>query len=206
MTLEKLKEQEKIQLQTQKLIEKVTKNVAVIDAQLQDYYNKNKSMFVDKAAVHAKHILFDEKDKATADKVLAELKAGGDFAAAAKKYSKDTASATKGGDLGWPSTPYVTEFQKAIESGLPGKLVPSLVKTQFGYHIIFVVEKRKESTKKFEEVKDQIKQILVQQQQSEAFQKLLDELKKKAKIEYPNGKPEVPAATPSTGASGTAGQ
>jgi foldase protein PrsA len=202
MTVDKLKEQEKVTLLTQRLMEKVSKGGAVTDAAMKDYFKQNPDMFTDKAAVHAKHILFDEKDKATAEKVLAQLKTGGDFAALAKQYSKDPGSAAKGGDLGWPSVAYVPEFQKAIDTGAVNKLIPNLIHTTYGWHIIFVIEKRKETVKTFDAVKDQIKQILLSRQQSESFQKLLDELKKKAKIEYPNGAPTT--AVPSLGTTGTA--
>lgn len=196
MTLDKLKEQERIQIASQRLLDKLVKGIAITDAEMKDYYEKNKStVFTEKAAVHAAHILFDAKDKATAEKVLADLKANpAKFAELAKKYSKDAASATKGGDLGWPSSPYVSEFQKTIDSLQPGQMMQSLVKTQFGLHIIKVIEKRKDSVKPFNDVKDQIKQILEQQKKADAFQKLLDDLKKKAKIEYPNGQP---SGTPS---------
>ncbi|HEY3318090.1 MAG TPA: peptidylprolyl isomerase [Coriobacteriia bacterium] len=198
MTLDKLKEQEKIQLESQKLLDKMTKNLKITDADMKDYYEKNKaSLFTEKAAVHAAHILFDAKDQATAQKTLDDLKKNpGKFAELAKTLSKDPGSAAKGGDLGWPTSPYVPEFQKALESLKPGQLDQSLVKTQFGWHIIKVVEKRGDSVQAYDKVKDQIKQILTQQKQADAFQKLLDELKKNAKIEYPNGKP---GSTPSTG-------
>lgn len=204
MTLDKLKEQEKVQLETQKLVDKVTKGVKVSEADMQAYYDKNRQLFTDKASVHAAHILFDEKSKAQAQTVLAQLKAGGDFAAAAKKYSKDPGSAAKGGDLGWPTTPYVTEFQKAIEAANAGQLIPTLVHTQYGWHIIKVIEKRKEQVKGFAQVKDQIRQILMQQSQADAFQKLLDQLKKSAKIEYAQGfgpvqvPPQVPSGAATT--------
>jgi parvulin-like peptidyl-prolyl isomerase len=186
MTLDKLKEQEKIQLETQKLLDKLTKGITISEKEMRDYYDKNKAMFVDKASVHAAHILFEEKDKAAAEKALAQVKANpAMFSEIAKKDSKDPGSAAKGGDLGWPTTPYVPEFQKALDQTPAGQLAPSLVHTQFGWHIIKVIEKRKETTKSFAQVKDQVKQILTQQRQADVFQKMLDDLKKKAKIEYP---------------------
>ncbi len=202
LTLDKLKEQERIQLESQKLLDKLTKNLKVSDAEMKDYYEKNKaSLFTEKAAAHAAHILFDAKDEATAQKTLDELKKDpGKFAELAKKLSKDPGSASKGGDLGWPTSPYVPEFQKALDSLKPGQMSQTLVKTQFGWHIIKVIEKRGDSIQPFDKVKDQIKQILMQQQQADVFQKLLDDLKKKAKIEYPNGKPSAGTTT----ATGTA--
>lgn len=188
MTLDKLTEQEKVQLESQKLLDKVTKGITVSDAEMQAYYDKNKkNLFTDKAATHAAHILFDEKDRATAEKVLAQIKADPTkFAALAKQYSKDPGSGKNGGDLGWPTSPFVPEFQKAIDGAQPGALIPTLIHTQFGWHIIKVIEKRKDAIKPFSAVKDQVRQILIQQKQADAFQKLLDQLKKQAKITYPS--------------------
>jgi parvulin-like peptidyl-prolyl isomerase len=202
ITLAELTERERENLLAQRLIEKMTKNAAVDEKAMKDYYEKNKAtVFTDKAAAHAQHILFAEKDKANAEKVLAEINAGGDFAALAKKWSTDPGSKEKGGDLGWPTTPYVPEFQKAIDSLKVGQ-ISGLVKTQYGWHIIKVLEIRGQAVKPFEKVKDQIKQILLQQQQADTFQKLLDQLKKAAKIEYTEGNnPNTPAPAPA-GSSG----
>lgn len=196
VTLDQLKQQRKESLLAQRLVEKLTAGLKIDEKAMLDYYNKNKSTaFTDKAATRASHILLNEKDKALAEKILAQVKAGGDFAALAKKYSTDPGSKDKGGDLGWPTTPYVPEFQKAVDTLKVGAL-SGLVHTQYGWHIIKVTAKRSERVKTFAEVKDQVKQILTQQAQSEAYQKLLDQLKKTAKIEYADG--YAPAASTAT--------
>ena len=182
MTVEELEEQLRDQLVTTKLVEKLTRDIKVSDADAQAYYDKNKTQFVEKAAVHASHILFNEDDKATAEKVLGQVKNGGDFTALAKEYSKDTVSAANGGDLGWPTTPYVTEFQTAADKLKPGQ-ISELVKSPFGWHIIKVIERRGDRQKPLKEVRESIVQILSQQQQAEAYQQYVDKLKKKAKIE-----------------------
>jgi parvulin-like peptidyl-prolyl isomerase len=185
-TVDKLKEQMKNQLQSKALLDKQTKDLKISDAEMKAYYEKNKkTQFTEQAGTHAAHILFDAKDKTLAEKTLAEIKASpAQFAALAKKYSKDPGSAAKGGDLGWPSSPYVPEFQKALDSLKPGQLDQQLVKTQFGFHIIKVLEKRAASIRSYDAVKEQIRQILTQQKQADTYQKLLDQLKKQAKIEY----------------------
>lgn len=181
-TVDTLKGQVKEQLLTQKLIESLAAEGAVSQAEIKQYYDKNKAQFYQKAAKRASHILFKPEDKSKAESVLKELKGGAEFSVEAKKYSTDTATATKGGDLGWPNTPYVTEFQTALDKLKVGEM-SGLVKTPYGYHIIKVTEERKAKQQELAEVKDQIKQILVQQRRADAYQQYIDKLRKKAKIE-----------------------
>jgi len=182
MDVATLEDQIREQLVTEQLIATLSEDTDVSEKEIKEYYDKNKAQFAETAAVHASHILFDEADKATAEKVLAEVQAGGDFAALAKKYSKDPASAANGGDLGWPTTPFVAEFQAAAEKLEPGQ-ISQLVKTQFGWHIIKVVEKREDRQKALDEVTEQIQQIIVQQRNADAYQTFLDDLREKAEIE-----------------------
>lgn len=182
MTEETLRQQIRDQLLTQKLIESLASDAKITDKEMKEYYDKNKAQFEQQAAKRASHILFKPEDKSTAEKVLGEVKGGGDFAALAKEYSVDTATASNGGDLGWPTTPYVPEFEAALEKLAKGQ-TSALVKTPYGWHIIRVTDVRKASQQKYEDVKDQIEQILVQQRRADAYQQFLDDLKKKAKIE-----------------------
>jgi len=184
---DQLKENLRSRMLVDALAKKVAPVPAVTDAQIADFYAKNKSMFADQAQVHARHILFTTADKATADKVLAQLKAGGDFAALAKQYSKDPGSAAKGGDLGWaaPST-YVQPFADAVTAMAKNEI--RLVQSTFGWHIIQLLDSKPASDKSLDQVKDQVKQLLQQQEQSKSFQTYLDKLKKDAKIEVLDAK------------------
>jgi foldase protein PrsA len=195
-----LTKQVREQLLTQKLIEKISTDSATpTDAQIKAYYDANKAQFEQKAATRASHILFKAEDKATAAKVLAEVKAGGNFAALAKKYSQDPASAANGGDLGWPTTPYVAEFEAALAKLKPGQ-VSDLVKTTYGWHIIKATETRKASTQPLDAVRAQIEQIIVQQQKADAYQKFVDDLRKKADIEIIVPELKTPASTETSAA------
>lgn len=178
-----LEEQVKNQLITQKLIESLAKDIKISDADIKSYYDKNKAQFSTPAQKRASHILFKPEDKAKAEKILKEVKEGGNFAALAKANSTDPGSATKGGDLGWPTTPYVPEFEAAVKKLDKGDTTTALVKTQFGWHIIRVTDERDAKNKTLAEAKSDIEQILVQQRRADAYQKLLEELRKKAKIE-----------------------
>ncbi len=202
MTVDSLKVQIKNQLITQKLIESLAKDQKVTAQDIKDYYDKNTAQFYQKEAKKASHILFKPEDKATAEKVLKEVQAGGDFAALAKKYSIDTATASKGGDLGWPTSPYVTEFQTALDKLKKGQ-TSGLVESPYGWHIIRVTDERAGSQQTLEEVKAQIEQIIVQQRKADSYQQFLNDLRKNAKIEIldpqlktANAKGESKTATP----------
>jgi peptidyl-prolyl cis-trans isomerase C len=111
--------------------------------------------------VHARHILVN--DEATAKKIIAELKKGGDFAALSKQYSKDPSASQQGGDLGFfKKTDMVPEFAN-VAFGLKDKEVsPVPVKTQFGWHVIQTLEHRTAQPPAFEQVRDELRQTMVQ--------------------------------------------
>ena len=179
-----LRDQIKMQLTLQALIDKLVPKDTVTDQMVKDYYEQNKAMFVEQAGKRVSHILFDTEDKATAEEVLAKLQAGeGDFAALAKEHSKDTGSAEGGGDLGWGSSDnYVPEFKDAVDKMEKGEM-SELVQTEYGWHIIKITDTREEGTMPFDEVAEQIKAMLVNQEQSTLYQNLMTTLKEDAKIE-----------------------
>lgn len=111
--------------------------------------------------VHARHILVG--DEATAKKIIAELKKGGDFAALSKQYSKDPSAAQQGGDLGFfKKTDMVPEFADAAFALKDNDITPVPVKTQFGYHVIQTLEHRTSAPPPFEQVHDELRQQMVQ--------------------------------------------
>ncbi len=127
---------------------------------------------------HARHILVKTKEEA--DTLLAQLKAGGDFAVLAKKNSKDPGSAANGGDLGWfsPSS-MVKEFGAAVTSLENGKMTETPVQTQYGFHIIKLEESRAPSPPALADVKTQVESLV----KNKKIEKYLEELRKTAKIE-----------------------
>jgi peptidyl-prolyl cis-trans isomerase C len=127
---------------------------------------------------HAHHILVEKEDEAKA--IIAQLKKGGKFEEIAKKSSKDPGSGAKGGDLGWAGAGnYVTEFSEALTKLSKGKTTETPVKTQFGFHIIRLDDTRDAQLPKFDDVKAQVAQQLMQQK----LVKYQDELRSKAKVE-----------------------
>ena len=182
MTEEALEEQIRQQLMTQKLIESLSADQKVTEADIKAYYAANKSQFFQKASKRASHILFKVEDKKKAQKVLDTIKDGGNFSSLAKANSIDTATAAKGGDLGWPSVTYVPEFQAALDKLDKGEM-SGLVQTPYGWHIMKVTDVRTGSQQSLAEVKTQIEQIIVQQRKADSYQKFLNDLRKKAKID-----------------------
>ncbi|GAB4278168.1 MAG: peptidylprolyl isomerase [Coriobacteriia bacterium] len=183
MTEEDLRDEVYNQLLTEAIIEEISGDVEVTEEEIQDYYDRNQDQFRQPAAKRAAHILFAADDKETAEQVLQQIRDGADFAAMAKQYSTDPASAENGGDLGWPMTPYVAEFQEALDQLEVGE-VSDLVETVFGWHIIKCLDEREESVKTLDEAREEIEAILKQQAQAEAYQQFISELKEKAEIEY----------------------
>lgn len=139
--------------------------------------------------VSARHILVENEDDAK--KVAADLKAGGDFAAIAKERSKDPGSKDQGGELGFfGKDQMVPEFAEAAFKLEKGQ-TSDPVKSQFGWHIIRVDDKRAKQPPTFDQVKDQIESYVQRKAQADLIQKLRAE----AKIEKIGGdKPAAPAA------------
>jgi peptidyl-prolyl cis-trans isomerase C len=126
----------------------------------------------------ARHILVEKKE--TAESLIRDLQAGGDFAKLAKAESKDPGSAAKGGDLGWFSgQSMVKPFAEALASLEKGAITKTPVQTQYGWHVIQLEDSRMPQAPAFEEVKQQV-EMLSQRKKLQAY---LDELRKTAKVQ-----------------------
>ncbi|MEA2731281.1 MAG: peptidyl-prolyl cis-trans isomerase [Acetobacteraceae bacterium] len=111
--------------------------------------------------VHSRHILVS--DEATAKKIIADLKKGGDFAALSKQYSKDPGASAQGGDLGFfKKTDMVPEFATAAFALKDNEVTPAPVKTEFGWHVIQTLEHRTSQPPTFEQERDELRQKMVQ--------------------------------------------
>lgn len=160
-------------------IHKVLKDITVSEDEVLEYYNSNSEMFKQPETVKASHILVDEEEQA--EKIAKEIKDGLTFEEAAKKHSK-CPSKDNGGDLGFFSKGrMVPEFEAAAFDMSIGE-VSAPVKSQFGYHIIKLVDKKEEHTKDFNEVKDQLTQQLVAKKQQETYLNKVNELKKEYEV------------------------
>ena len=153
------------------------KSNPVTDADIKAEYDKFAAANGGKE-YRARHILVEKEDEAKT--IIASLKKGGKFDEIAKKQSKDPGSGANGGDLDWANAAsYVPEFSAALVKLNKGQTTEAPVKTQFGWHVIRLVDIREAQLPKLEEVKPQIAQQL-QQQKLAKFQ---EELRGKAKIE-----------------------
>jgi len=146
-------------------LDKLRASTQVGDDTLRAYYNANIEQYKVEDRAHVEHILLKTVGKTDAEvaeirqkaeDVLKQAKKGANFEDLAKKYSEDDATKPKGGDLGWiVEGQTVPEFQQAA-FGLPKGAVSDLVKTQYGFHIIKVLDRENARTKSFEEVRDSI--------------------------------------------------
>ncbi len=150
----------------------------VTDADIKAEYDKFKAQ-ASGTEYRARHILVDKEDEAKA--LIAQIKAGAKFEDLAKKSSKDTGSAEKGGELDFANPDsYVPEFSQALIKLKKGEMTQTPVKTQFGYHIIQLEDTRTAQFPPLDEVKAQLKQR-IEQERIVAFR---DELRAKAKTDY----------------------
>ena len=174
------------------VIKNFVDKTTVPEEKVKAYYDNNPQFFKQPEQVKASHILIKVKPDATeAEKAEAmkkienaqeKLKKGDDFAEVAKASSEGP-SASKGGDLGYFGRgQMVKPFEDVAFSLEPGK-VSDVVKTQFGYHLIKVADKKSESTIPFETVKPRIEQFLKQQEVQKEIKKYIDNLRKDAKVE-----------------------
>jgi peptidyl-prolyl cis-trans isomerase C len=165
----------------------------ITDAKIKDYYDSEVvAKFKPEDEVRARHILVPTEDEANA--VIKQLKDGTDFAKLAEEKSKDPGSAKNGGDLGYfTKTSMVKPFADAAFSMKVGDISSTPVKTEFGYHVIKVEDKRKSAPPSLAEVKGQITNKLGQQMTDE----LVKKLEAKAKIERfnPDGTPMKTASS-----------
>src|SRR5436305_13716509 len=170
---------------------------ATTDENMKKVYEEAAKQIGGEQEVHARHILVETEDEAK--KIEAELKKGADFAELAKKESKDP-GASDGGDLGFfTKDQMVPEFSTAAFALEPGK-ISDPVKTQFGWHVIQVEEKRTRKAPDFEQVKPQIETYVVRKAQADYVAKLRTAAKVErmddASAKPDAAKPDVKAAPP----------
>lgn len=175
-TLAKMENELASHMAATSVIDKVT----LEDGEAKAFYDNNPAQFTADAQVKAKHILVEKEEDA--NKIADEIKAGKTFEDAAKEYST-CPSKEKGGDLGYfGKGQMVPEFEKAAFEAVIGE-VSAPVKTQFGYHLILVEDKKEAQVMDFESVKNQLEEKLLQQKKQSAYMETLKDLESKYGVE-----------------------
>lgn len=167
-------------------MQKKHNSLNISDNEAKDFYNKNKSKFQQKAQMKASHILV--KTEKEANNIIATLKKSKNLKSDFTQMAKDKSvgpSGKNGGELGWfTKEKMVPEFSKATMKLSKGEITTSPIKTRFGYHIIYLDDKKPASTAAFNDVKEKIKEKIKQEKLMKELELKALQLKKNAKIEY----------------------
>jgi peptidyl-prolyl cis-trans isomerase C len=194
MTVDQIKSDARQEMAIKKLVDdEIASKIAVKPEDVQAFYQENPKSFQESERVHASHILINApktadaatkaQAKAKAEAILKDVKAGKDFATLARQNSQDPGSAANGGDLGFfQQGQMVGPFNDTAFSLKPGA-VSDVVETDFGYHIIKVVEKQPGRTVPLEEVKPKIEQFLESRNRDTQTKAFVDGLRAKGKVE-----------------------
>lgn len=172
-----------------KYLENKLKNLQITEAEIKEYYEKNKGKYVIPEGVELKHILIyvpkgakkEEEEKALnkAKQIRAQILKGAKFEEMARKYSDDKASKEKGGALGiirkGETDP---EFESQIFKLKPGE-ISFPIRSNFGYHLVKIEKKEPQKQMSFEEAKELVKNDLLQKKEDTLIKEILDSLWKK---------------------------
>ncbi|TBL76031.1 peptidyl-prolyl cis-trans isomerase [Paenibacillus thalictri] len=178
MTIDDLKDNMKSQVMLKKIL---APQVTISDDDIKKYYDENLATLKVPEQVKASHITVATKD--AADTILADLKKGGDFAAAAQKNSTDASTKDKGGDLGYISAGKMGDAFDKAAFALTAGAISDVVQTDNGYEIIKVSERKQAYTPTLEEKKADIQKSLKNDKISELSSSWMDEKKSAASIE-----------------------
>lgn len=201
LTETQIKSDLRAQILSEKIYNKVTASVTVSDKDIQAYYLAHKSDYSQAASRDVRHILVNNKK--LADQLETQLKNGADFGKLAKKYSKDPGSAANGGKLTISKGQTVPEFDKEAFLLKVMEISPP-IHTQYGWHIIQALSAVKPAKQTpLKDVKDSIKQQLLQTKKTNAMNAWVDSMKKEfsKKVRYQAGYEPTPTTT--TGSSTT---
>ena len=179
--LKKVEDFKKITLIGHLLEKEIESKAKVTDQDVKDYYEKHKEDFAPVSQIRMSLILVKTEEEAK--KILERLNKGEDFAKVAKKSSVDLNSAKNGGDLGYLSRGQMTSELEAVAVRLKTGEVSEPIKTQSGYQIIKVTDKKIGKVVEFERVKNFISQQLSAGKQKEVFDSYIESLKKSYKVD-----------------------
>jgi len=167
-------------------IKDIHDNMMISDKTVQDFYNNNRSKFEQPAQLKASHILV--KTKKEAEDIILSLKFSNNLKADFTKMAKEKStgpSGANGGELGWfTKEKMVPEFSNAALKLSKNSITTTPVKTQFGYHIIYLDDKKDKTIIELDKIKNKIVENIKQEKIMKLLSKKVADLKKNAKIEY----------------------
>jgi len=177
---EQMENAEKQLLMTFIVRDKIDTGLAVTPEEIRAYFNNNAGQFSETEQRKLRHILV--ADKASAQTVISQLRDGANFAELARAKSKD-ATAQAGGDLGWVQKgQLVPEFEAAAFAVERKGQISGVVQTQFGFHVIQLEDINVRPRLAFDQVSEQIRQLLINEKKRTKTAEVLAELKKKIKV------------------------
>jgi peptidyl-prolyl cis-trans isomerase C len=172
--------------------ETIAGKITITPAELSQYYEQHKEEFRHPDLVRTSHILILVKEGATqeqetmakqrAEAILARIKKGEDFSKLARENSMDPASASQDGDVGLVPKGQLAREYEEVAFSLPAGGISDVVRTQFGFHIIKVTEKKKEGLATLDEARTELTEFLKRQKTDQDLGKLVNELRTQAKI------------------------
>jgi peptidyl-prolyl cis-trans isomerase C len=171
------------QIVVEKLYKQVVEVQTVSDEEIQNYYEENKGDFYSPEQIKARHILVATEEEGNA--LIKRINSGADFAQLAVENSIDPTANENQGDMGYfaEDAQFVPEFKEAAFKLKVGEITAKPIKTQFGYHIIKVEDRKAAGQQSLAEVKDSISEELKSNKESNHFQLYLEDLRQQAKIE-----------------------
>jgi len=182
------KELEKVKqnLAYQMWVRDLSTTVTASDKEVKAYYETNKAKYVTPMELKASHILL--KTEKEADAVIKTLSSAKDKKATFTKLAKEKStgpSGANGGELGWfTKEKMLPEFSAAAEKLKVGTVTAKSVQTQYGFHVIYLDDKKASASLAFDKIQPKLKQELLQTKFVSKIQKIAADLKKKSKIEY----------------------
>jgi peptidyl-prolyl cis-trans isomerase C len=166
---------------------KVAEDVKVTDDEVKTFFNSHQEQYgAVPEQVKARHILLKTEEEAK--DIIAQLQKGANFEQLAKEKSTEPGAKESGGDLGYfGKGSMVPEFEKAAFAQKTGTYSTTPVKTEFGYHVIYVEDHKQGTSVDFNKVKDQASQDALAEAKAAKFETYFNDIRSKAKIEYATG-------------------
>jgi foldase protein PrsA len=171
----------------QELLKDLGKDVKVTDAEVRKHYEKNKLRYATGARREIRQILLSKDQRALAESLVERLRSGASFARLAGRHSKDPRAKSAGGRIQVARGETSAAYERVVFSASTGKVVGP-IRTQFGWHIIEALGPvRRGKTWPYDQVKEQIRQELLQQKKSKAASNYIVEIAREEDVEYQAG-------------------